>query len=393
MNYGHPSVMDGILSLLVANACDGESVEWIAYQDWALPNQTYLQSVHNSTQIDMLPELWVMSPSRNVTFSHIVYHTQQSFVFPSDRAVEEPSNLWAMSSIAFSAFSPHIWLALILVFYVLVAFNSRVVSSLFHRSPPSKSSTSWNWFGHYILQNTSSTVGNHLTLSSKVVLIMTALFSLHSLSLYQGCLLTKLVHIDRYIPPIRDLDDVVERVDSGTAVLNFHDPNTAVIAEIQDPTSQYSRLREPLLDNPPVYLLDKVDNFDDDVDIISVAFHLYLMLDIVTPENCSFVEAMVEDRVDVAFVFSKQVEQDRLQCFNDALLQQYGQVSAMIQRAVQRKQNEYDWCREAMFSVQSPLVGHPIRVMQLTGAGVMLGVGMALAIGCFGVEVMRTRLA
>lgn len=49
----------------------------------------------------------------------------------------------------------------------------------------------WDWFGHLLVQSTRSDERKS-SWAARLVLALTALFAVHSLVLYQGCLLTQL---------------------------------------------------------------------------------------------------------------------------------------------------------------------------------------------------------
>lgn len=129
--------------------------------------------------------------------------------------------------------------------------------------------------------------------------------------------------------PILGLDDVVEILEAKTAVLNFIDPTMALIEEIHNPASQFSRLERPLRNNPPLYIANVLPTVHGHRDVITVAYRFYLVLEYISRQNCSFIEAIIEDRINMAFVFSKNVEPDKLRGFNNALTEQYAQVGCL----------------------------------------------------------------
>ena len=65
VDYEYPDVYDDILDLVLANSCEGYDREYVPIEVWKT-GLRYTQSLSNSTTVDMIPDLWIMTTEREV---------------------------------------------------------------------------------------------------------------------------------------------------------------------------------------------------------------------------------------------------------------------------------------------------------------------------------------
>ena len=119
---------------------------------------------------------------------------------------------------------------------------------------------------------------NGKSAAAKATLLFTGVFTIHTLALYQGCLLGTLLSGKPYTSPIKDwssgnerfqnfknfsqsagFDDLAELIERGEAVLNLISPEKSInqlLLNASDPDGRYKSIRRALLKNPPVFLVD-----------------------------------------------------------------------------------------------------------------------------------------
>lgn len=86
-------------------------------------------------------------------------------------------------------------------------------------------------------------------------MVLTGVFTLHSLTLYQGGLLAQLVRQQPYVPVVHGLDDVVAMIANKQAVLDLGYPDWAYAQLVMNATAGdgvWYDLKMAIRHNPPI---------------------------------------------------------------------------------------------------------------------------------------------
>ena len=105
---------------LLASECG--PVEWIPTEKWR--NESLFESLSASEAVDILPDLWAVTPerSRSVRFAFPIFPTKTVFILPSDQAIIRQHG-WFSLGPALSPFSTNVWLALAILLSLCMAVN------------------------------------------------------------------------------------------------------------------------------------------------------------------------------------------------------------------------------------------------------------------------------
>lgn len=86
---------------------------------------------------------------------------------------------------------PGVWAVLAMLFIAMLLANTNIADI-------NQQLGRWRWFSHFTLQSTIGHGGAGWLTGHRFVLVVTGVFTLHSLSLYQGALLAQLIREPRY---------------------------------------------------------------------------------------------------------------------------------------------------------------------------------------------------
>lgn len=156
MNYNYTGTLNSILELILSESCEGNDIQWVPFDEWSF-NGTYVESLANTTIVDMLSDVWTVNEQRRargiVQYSFPIWQNQLSFVVHNVKAIADPPTIWK-SVETIVIFSPVVWISIICLVNVFIFLNSRPCLSLFRSR--TTASSSWLWFTHYLMQDTMS---------------------------------------------------------------------------------------------------------------------------------------------------------------------------------------------------------------------------------------------
>ena len=231
-----------------------EPLEIVPVEVWNPLEESNLDAFLNASDVDALVDMWYVSSSRMQRFQLSVPLPTGRTVFVTVESlhVHTPSAELFTTVAELSVYSTELWLILLSVFSMFLLLSLLITAR--RRSNQSHHLTGWTWFGHFWLQNTASS--QRRSNAMKAVLVSTALFTIHSLTLYQNSLLAELVREPSFVSPVASLTDIIEFVRSRQGVLNLRSHNffyARKVMESDEPV--YATLRGVLKENPALFLL------------------------------------------------------------------------------------------------------------------------------------------
>lgn len=188
MDYAIPQEpYDSIWQILQKNApC--LNISLIPPDMWRGFNESLVQSLIHSGSIDSLHSLWVITDQRDelVNFSRFIFQSGLTLVVPDAKS---SSHSWITLKFTMSVFSPSLWAVVgVMISLIVVGHLISANSDLF---PPHYLPSVWRWFAFYIQGNAynesrpQQSSPGYGTIAVKLIGLVTSLFTIHSLQLYQ----------------------------------------------------------------------------------------------------------------------------------------------------------------------------------------------------------------
>lgn len=383
-------------------------VEWVPFEEWFIPNATMFEIIQTTDRIDTFVDFWIITEHRRqfVNFTvPITTATRRALSVDSPYAVYDGSDLYSLSSIPIlSVFSLSFWAVSLTLFAFLIILNShKLVLAAPNGCDPRTCHGlgMWSWFSHFFLQNTQSSSARP-SLVSRVVLLLTGVFALHSISLYQGCLLGQLVLQVPYKPPVSSVDDVQRLISSKQAVLNLVDPSYAASQHVltAGPSDEHwYQLRLALLQNPPVYENPHAAVADDPPQHNhSITITLLLLDDIMPdldpdkPDECKFVVVPIGQGVFTGVMLAPGVNQSVIDCLNEGIQTQAPFITILAEGHLAWQLSRHDICRKKMFNDEQSRAGDPIGFIRLDDIFVLWAFGILAGLVALLCERWRAEL-
>lgn len=281
-----------------------------------------------------------------------------------------------------NVFSPELWIVICSLFLLFLVFSLVLKPKLIRPWNRVKALTDrvWSWFFHFTSGNTHSAVKLG-SLAFRLMLTLTALFTIHSLSLYQGGLLSQLVKQEPYRAPFQSVDDVVDLISSGQALLNLVDDQDVD----EDLMPNYEHFSRALQNNPPVYLKPwlpkdylRMLELSADRLFISIDDEANLV-DLITDNSCDYVYVLTPYLLVQAVILTPHVNDTLRQCLDEAISENMALIINLLE--IHRKHHlaKYARCRHQMIVSQSRRVGDPIRLQRLAASFLLLIGGLVVA--------------
>lgn len=360
-----------------------QTIQWVPESFWNDKNIAAFDAVRLDL-VDISRSPWVINNVRSniINFSLPIRTGQLALRVSSPSAIETatirdrflPQSLMSVFSLGF-------WTVLIALF--IGFFVANLIPS--SRDHPVLGGV-WQWFAHC---STIDTMGaGPRRVISRFVMVLTGVFALHSLTLYQGALLTKLVKQPIYQPIVRDLEQAIDMISKKQAVLDLGYRDWA-FAQVLDNAELgvWHKMKLATRDNPPI-IRELGDPFDLDsyVDsgtkVISVDSHRGTWFAPSSTE-CNYVKVPIEVTFYEAMILSPNFDPDLIKDINRLIAKNAERIHMSIERYLERKDGEYEMCRLAMFRNESRVVGAPLRLWRLGEAFVLLAYGLALCLVVF----------
>lgn len=157
--------------------------------------------------------------SRMVTRSHNVLVITE---------MDDKQDKWYIPDRTLGVFSPQLWITISVLFGLLVITHMTLT-----RDPSTQRNnrfahlrmrlpSCWRWFAHY-MQGNAYTPFEHSSMRAKLIMVITGLFTIHTLCLYQGYLLAQLVSDPPSVLPFHTITEVATMIKQKDAVLNLID--------------------------------------------------------------------------------------------------------------------------------------------------------------------------
>lgn len=349
-----------------------EPIDWVPESYWKDHNLSNFDAILTG-KVDSTTEMWNMIDVRiaRVNFTLPIRTRDLALRVTDDLQPRHKFVTLLLPTSILSVLSPGFWAVLGTMFMCLL-----ISSCNGHTG-------GWPWFGHFTMQNTMSTQN----LTSRLLLVLTGVFTLHSLSLYQGGLLTQLVYQPKYSPTVHSLEQVIHLITTNQAVINLARPSSSIAQMMQDatePDDVWYKLKLATRKNPVVY----AENYypeDSSQRVITVASYMEL-LDQSTLTNCKFVLMPLNIHSYEAFMLSPNVTHKTMAEMNDAIVQRSQLINMFFEQVKEDEIRKYDVCRNELFKKHSMSVGDPIELWRLGEAFVLLGYGLILCVVTFVVE-------
>lgn len=110
----------------------------------------------------------------------------------------------------------------------------------------------WQWWQNYSMQDTMSM--DNIPRRLKLLFITSSIFTVFSLVLFQGYLLTRLVKPASYQPEVQDFKQLLKILAQDNVKLDLMYPEFLVAQQLQQPqTTAMYQLSETLRSNPPIF--------------------------------------------------------------------------------------------------------------------------------------------
>ena len=154
-----------------------------------------------------------------------------------------------------------------------------------------------------------------------IVIIATAVFTFHSLVLYQGCYLTELIKPDVFEPPVATVDDLVELIRQKKLVLNLEHPDFVLAVQLRQPASPAMlKLNQSLAENPPFYREGEYGIIDGQA-VVSIVNAFYMHEYTMSATECRviFVEAPLPVK-HLGIMASRHMRDDLFEEFSNIIL-------------------------------------------------------------------------
>lgn len=196
-------------------------------------------------------------------FSTLIQHNHRVLSVTGQEETLLSQEQWYIPNRAWSVFSPPLWSTIGIIIVLLVVTHLTMTPTT-HDNGDGKNNDSnslhmpsfWRWFAHYI-QGNHYIDFEHSSTGLKLILLITGLFTIHTLCLYQGYLLTQLVSDPPNTLPFSSIEDVAMLIERKVAVVNLVSPYYRAAQILANPDeSSYESMRElgrALRNNPPIF--------------------------------------------------------------------------------------------------------------------------------------------
>lgn len=191
----------------------------------------------------------------------MVVHMDMVMVVPDDES--QHAHQWYVPNRAFAVFSLPLWTTILWVFGLLVVTHLTMTKHNPNRERLNSSTNSakrmpslWRWFAYYMQGNLYGAL-EHNSIGLKLIMLVTGLFTVHTLCLYQGYLLTQLVRDMPDPLPFSSIKDVATLIEHKAAILNMNSPDFIMAQHLANynssPYEGIRQLGQALRLNPPIF--------------------------------------------------------------------------------------------------------------------------------------------
>lgn len=337
-------VMSSLWQTLIPDLC--EPVQWVDRKDWDTTN-SYVDSLQKTDKVDMIGILWAITTERmeKVKYSYVVKTDNYVFDIPSPRLVVDDRSEWMIPKSTLSVFSFNLWLPICLTLFALVMLNAvcRLLPHTTHIG-------SWHWMAHFTAQSTRSEEHSSSP-SLRCVLVLTSLLTVHSLMLYQGCLLSTLMRPSEFRPPFETIGDVAQLIADKHARIDLKERAKSFTKLVMGSNrGDFINLRESLQLNPALYSKDDATPYDGN-QLIITATSEYNFQSAFDRDACN--QTMIPTELNTLFAFplSPNISSTHQRCIDGAIERNLNRIQLIYDSYKDMKQHEYDTCRKDLFEV------------------------------------------
>lgn len=253
--------------------------------------------------------------------------------------------------------------------------------------------SSWMWLTHWSLHNTLAPTKVR-SVVSRMVMIITGIFTIHSLTLYQGCLLSQLVRPEAPVPLVRSFDDITQLISRKEAILNLVNAEFVnAVSIMEEPI--YKQLRQALSLNPPIFLDSRIPSQHRKLAELNarhkvISFEtMETIVDSMSHDNCEYLVVSTGAYLTQAFMIAPSVNESTLQCLDLAIINNLSRILAILEDHRNSRLRAYQQCREDMYTKMERPVGEPVRMIRLSGCFSLLAMGLILSLAYFAFELFR----